>query len=896
MLCFSSTCWETDPNFTILCGLGLLLLFLCYLIEIPFPTWNMKSIQKVRNPGGYLNRHYYCFYFLPPLFWHVSRSSFPCSLALAAALYLLISCSPLGRHYDIIHIRQLLCPDPFCEVCNNTTAEINCLLYPEALEDATPLVSTAPVTDSSFTLSSAFSADPPGHLISASLPDPPPPPASTFLPNPMTLLADLFPPSPPDHSLPPEPFPPLESSFPDDHFPPQPLAFSHLPPYHAQKEDPVTQPEANLSLNTIFSLDPTLSQDVNSLSELSQTLNPTETCACHVASPTLSVSPPPDCTLTVTQSKSISITLKPIPENSSPDGHVVLSTHISKIKDIDHATLSASDFSWWKAHHKDFFSSTLAQCDFSQEFLALHSSKAVSRGDPAANLVEPGNLSFLSPDVLALLEEQVQKRGDFLIWKEKKKGSFPKQLGPDYTLYSSGKVSESIADKHDLAASLPFWNSKDKSKELHVHPQPPYLTTLAEGNLQQTPIQLFWGLPTLHSESLPSAAHVSDDSASVFTFNRISTSTDQESPLLLHPLTLGSPEIQPQTLTQAHPQGQPQPQPLPLTQVQPEVYLQTPLPILLSNPLPQIKICGVCFHRPQSESESLISSEIQHLEWNLLQKQQEHLWGLPSVVQRSHEDFCPSAPSLSNCRVSQAHGAFSILPGLFPLSDEVRKKLEHHLRKRLIQHRWGLPRRIHESLSLIIPPRNFSERPEMQHSRGRPQISKSQSSKTLNVGLSQPESFHEGDSERLQLEEANGKDLGKNPEDGPKDHQFSDPESSLNKDMGYDVEKAHKSLHEKNSRASVGILGRRQLENLLKTHLSKKSDEINEGRLPETVHISWRTMKETFLPSKKSHIEIQQRVLPPSVDGDYGLNTSQELSFIESTTQQRLESHIKQFH
>ncbi|XP_043421413.1 spermatogenesis-associated protein 31D1-like [Prionailurus bengalensis] len=544
MLCFGSTCFETDPNFTFLYGLGLLLLFLCYLMGIPFPTGNTKPIQKRqgrakrRRKGGTLKG------------WKCLQREEEEIRKLMSNIR-----SPLGRQRDTIHFRQLLCPDPFCEVCNNTTAEINRMLYPESLEDATSLGSTAPVTDSLFTSSPAFSADPPGDLTSASLPEPSLPLASTFPPNPMTPLADYVPLSPPDHSLPPQPCPPLESDFPEDHFPAQPLAVSPLPPCDAQTVDTVVQPEAKLSLNTIFSLDSTVSQDVNSLSELSQTKNPTETCACHHAPPILSVSPPPDSTLTVAQSKSISITLKPVPENSSPDGPVGLSTHIPTTTGIDHASLGVSDFSGWKTHAKDFFPSTLAQFDFSQEIVALRS-EASSRGDPVAYVVEPGNLSFLSPEVLAFLEKQVQKRSDFLIWKGKK-SSFPKQLRPDYTLNSLGKMSESVAAQPDLAASLPFWNSKDKSKELHVHQQPPYPTILLEVHLQQIPLQLFWSLPTLHTESLPSVAHVSEDCSSTFIFNRISTSTDQESPGLPPPLPQALPEIQPQ------PQPAPQPQPQP---------------------------------------------------------------------------------------------------------------------------------------------------------------------------------------------------------------------------------------------------------------------------------------------------------------------------------------------
>ena len=447
----------------------------------------------------------------------------------------LVSCSPLGRHHDTNHFRQLLCPDPSCEVCSSTTAEINWLLFPHTLENSPPLASTAPVTSSSFPLSPNFSAVPPGDLIAASLPESSPPPASIVSPNPVIPLADFFPPSPLGDSLPPESFPPLDSKFPVDHFPPQLLVFPPIPPHDAQTVDPVVQTEATLSLNTISSMDPTRSHDVRSIPELSQMVNPTETFSRRHEPPTLSASPPPDCILTVTRSKSISNSMKPVLESSPPDSSGGLPTYVPTITGIDTSSLSIVDFPWWQTHAKDDFPSTLAPRDFHQEFLALHSSEASSRGDPAATLVEPDNLSLLSSDILALLEKQVQKKSDFLMWKGMKKGSFPEQT---------------TAEKHDLASSLPFWSSKDQSKELHMHWQPPCPTTLEEGHLQKTPVQFFWGLPALHSESLFTAVHVPDN----FIFNRISNaSTEQESPVVPHPLPLSLPENQPQLLPQTQP-------------------------------------------------------------------------------------------------------------------------------------------------------------------------------------------------------------------------------------------------------------------------------------------------------------------------------------------------------
>nr|XP_058926913.1 spermatogenesis-associated protein 31D3-like [Kogia breviceps] len=212
-------------------------------------------------------------------------------LSLLQSFVLPVFCSPLGQHDDITRFRQLLCPDPFCEVCNNATAEVNRLLLPEALEDPTssvfPLTSTAPVIESLFALFPASSTVPSRDLTPASLPEPSPLPPSALSPNPMTPLGDFFSPSPLGHSLAPEPFPSLDSEFPVDYSPPQPLAFPPLLPHDTQTADPVLPREATLSLDTSFSLDPTLSQDINPLSDLSQAVNHPDSFACHHAPSTL---------------------------------------------------------------------------------------------------------------------------------------------------------------------------------------------------------------------------------------------------------------------------------------------------------------------------------------------------------------------------------------------------------------------------------------------------------------------------------------------------------------------------------------------------------------------------------------------------------------------------------
>lgn len=288
---------------------------------------------------------------------------------------------------------------------------------------------------------------------------------------------------------------------------------------------------------------------------------------------------------------------------------------------------------------------------------------------------------------------------------------------------------------------------------------------------------------------------------------------------------------------------------------------------------------------------SVLSTEMQHLEWNVLHKVQERVWGLPTVVQRSQEDHCPSAPNHSPkpC-ATKAQDVISVPPRPMLLSlslmhsllsvtrfrkkKKKKKKLECHLRKRLIQHWWGLPCRIYESLAGMSSPSTLPQLPESQGHRGR-----SGNSNKCEIKLSVSKSVYAEDPEMLQLEhrdlakykddpEQDNNDLekdknlekenddwkgdqGRNPGNGPKDYLLSDPVSSSDNEMGYDSEKELRSPSVKTSRVSAETMGERQLENALKIHLSRKLEEINEGQLPGTVHNSWYTMKQTSPLSEK---------------------------------------------
>ncbi|XP_032146739.1 spermatogenesis-associated protein 31D1-like [Sapajus apella] len=888
-------CLDIDPNFICLSGLGLFMLYLFYVLLTLYlsPPRKNNDIQ-MRQGRARRRKKGRTFKGFPD--WITFQKEAEEERKLVSFLKSFrppASCSPLGQHHDTTRFRRLLCPDPLCMVCNRTTAEVRRLLCWESLKEPAPsvssLASAASATESSFTLASAASATPPEDLIVSPCPDPSPPPSLILSPDLITPLADLFSPSPLRDPLPPKPVSPLDSKFPIDHSPPQQLPFPLLPPHHIQRAEPNLQPEASLSLNTIFLFDSTLSQDMNSLPNISHAMNPCDSCTFHYKPPNSFALRMQDCT--VSQSKSSLIILKPLEkETLSVGGSGGSTTAAPTIGDIDHSCPASAEFSWWQPHAKDSFSSNFVPSDFMQELLSLHSSETSLGGYSVVNLIVPVKLSFVSHDIVALLERQVKKRGDFLMCKEngEKPGTFPKHLRPNYQLNSSGKMLASTSDKHGLTTSLPFSASNRKVEGLYIHQQPPY-SKCFEDHLEQKYVRLFWGLPSLHSESLNPTVLLHRGRSSMFVFfNEIaSMSTFQEPPVLPHPQPLSLPITQPLPLPQTLPQGQSLAQHPSLPTAQ------------LPSPLFQIGICGVCFHKSQNEGQSLTPSEINHLEWNVLQKDQESVWGLPSVVKKSQEDFCSPVPSLALVKSFKACDPISISTGDFPLSTELRKKLEHHLLKRLIQHRWGLPRRVHESLSLLRPQSPVLEISESENSEGplHSSLVEGQSHNDLkNFKSRKPRSFHKRSSNMLSLENV-GKFQGYSQENGPKGHLLHEPETSSEEDLSSNSESDLEGhmMHLPGNDLGVS-LGQKQLANALTVHLSKKFEEINEGRVPGNVCSSWHSIKQTMSLPEKSHSQLNHQNLAALVGEDHCVDTSQEMSFLGSNKQKMLEAHIKYFH
>ncbi|XP_063099553.1 spermatogenesis-associated protein 31D1-like [Cavia porcellus] len=242
-LSFGSMFLDTEPNYTFLSAAGLLFLpFLCYPLLKPWLPflWKNKDIQKpqlsVKRRSGTLRGQ------------KTGQGE-----AEEWRKLLSILKSPSGQHHDITHFRQLLCPDPFCKVCNTTTAKVRRLLSQASLEDDAPTIShlsfTASVRKPSLTPTSAISAISAGQPTPASLTEQSLLQPSTAPPSQVTPLADPLSSLVLSDSVSAEPNPPLDPRVPVDQVPSEPLTTPSCLPHPTQVKETVLQPEALLCVD-----------------------------------------------------------------------------------------------------------------------------------------------------------------------------------------------------------------------------------------------------------------------------------------------------------------------------------------------------------------------------------------------------------------------------------------------------------------------------------------------------------------------------------------------------------------------------------------------------------------------------------------------------------------------
>ncbi|XP_045150672.1 spermatogenesis-associated protein 31A6 [Echinops telfairi] len=621
---------------------------------------------------------------------------------------------------------------------------------------------------------------------------------------------------------------------------------------------------------------------------------PSDVFAC--LQPPTSASPLPHTSLNLSQSDSMVLPLNPLSANPLPNNCWLASVPVAK--SLEPSNRSISTLSWWQATSKTLGFSTLKDCDSQQKYTSCHTPDDALGGNHTDRSTETGNPTFSTSDVQKLLEIQVTKRIEFKIWEEKEQdGSFPNQISSDYHLNSLRNMLKSLGDEQNAMVSQPMWRSKGTSQQvLSSH------KTLQD--LQQKYSQLFWGLPFLHSESLVATVRVAGSSLehpSVL-FNGISNALPIPTQAKVSPS-----HYQTQCLPYQVAQIQPSISTMSQSQVphlaQSRAHLQPSLSFLPSS-LPR----GVCGPTDCHEEPSLSSTRIHRLEWPLLPEQSQSRKALPSVATRSQETITRPLSRVNlpqESWSSEAHKSDTIIPRDF-ISPELRKQLEQHLQKRIIHHQHGLPHRIQEFLELTKPLRKLSTMCQAEDHNGTPWPSTQTSESNKEVqGMGSrhhgrprhSENFHVCGVANFQLGSDLGKGRRRSLEEIPRHKIPWRSETCQGRVLEVNSEKEPKNNVIRHSRNNSGNYivrdpQKKQLENTLNAHLSRKSGQIIENSIPVDVRKSWLAVNHIL---SKSDTNTKNGNLV-SLEGQAScVNTTRGLSFLNVGTRWVLESHIVKF-
>ncbi|CAI9159176.1 unnamed protein product [Rangifer tarandus platyrhynchus] len=587
---------------------------------------------------------------------------------------------------------------------------------------------------------------------------------------------------------------------------------------------------------------------------------------------------------------------------SSPPGNSFLASTISAMANLGvFASYPISFLSCWWDTTKALFFPTSSQSKSWKEDLSPHPTEVPSWGGPIDKQVEIGSASFINPDVQKLLEILITKRVELRICKEGKKDrSFSEQMSSDYHLNTSGNMWKSLGTEQDITTPQSFWNVKDKPEQLPEPQQLLHPESLRD-HIERKYSQLFWGLPSLHSESLVAAALVSGSSsqsqAPFVLFNGISNvfpvSVQPGIPLSLSqaPL-LPCAGAQPQPFTQNLPMYQPPP----MVQIQSQPYLPSPLLFRPTYSSPQVSSCGLYCLPFQNNPLYFIPTETQSLEYPLLQKQLKTETPLPSVNERSQKVFSQLIPICpQDIGGPQAQ---RLVPG--PHGDLIKSDLQkQHLQKKPIedQLKGSWLRSIHLSLQLSSSQCQFLVTYHAQGKQGSWQVSAFRGKRSQNAQKTRsrcPRRSHRRSQMKFQLETDFSEGLRPYLRGISKDPS----RSSFSKkflQMNSEKESERYLLRPSKSDSRDYLFGgpdKKHLEKVLKAHLDKKLRQIDQGLTPVTVRRSWLAATQA---SSKTHLHKEIRNLASLKHWKPRINISHELSFLSPSIQQMLEAHIIRF-
>ncbi|XP_053148908.1 uncharacterized protein LOC128343595 [Hemicordylus capensis] len=128
---------------------------------------------------------------------------------------------------------------------------------------------------------------------------------------------------------------------------------------------------------------------------------------------------------------------------------------------------------------------------------------------------------------------------------------------------------------------------------------------------------------------------------------------------------------------------------------------------------------GTAFSGLEVKLHFLKDEAYDHLEFHVQRKKLQHMWGLPSMVLKSLKVFAPfplepekhaqgaGEHATKTCKWSGTE-LQPLVQHLSFLSSDTKERLEAHLKTMTTKHKWGLPKRVQESLKALLPPRPAS--------------------------------------------------------------------------------------------------------------------------------------------------------------------------------------------
>ncbi|XP_058535145.1 spermatogenesis-associated protein 31E1-like [Ochotona princeps] len=636
------------------------------------------------------------------------------------------------------------------------------------------------------------------------------------------------------------------------------------------------------------------------------------------------------------------IPVGPIPENS-PSGNSYLTSHIMAISGLSWLSGLFSLFWWWAA------AKTLLLCASlpgraQQKNLCHHSPDASGWGDPTRRQIEAGASSFISSDVQKLLEKLISKRVEQR-WEGKyTEESFLKETCPDCHLTSLRTLLQSLSDKQGTTMLQPSCRIKKKPVQLPGAQQISYPKVFRD-HLESEYSQLFWGLPSLHSESLVANVHVSTKSLKLrnpsIKFNVGSSPSPGHShakdtmlgqslpkglsypgqrqipdhvPCFPPTKTMLSPSDGRTCKTSCPTSQQRARSIIPVYNEQMEWPFQKPDKLrraLISHCQKSQEVTGqstprlphgnqdytASYWTSQEKPPSVISTKARKME-QPLQKQQKQRKALASHLPNSQETTGqPTARFLQDSQASYTFKTSSALPG-YSISTKLRdpQKQQSQMRVFKDEHQDGALYRAGASLEVVQPkgktlPVSKCQTKDFHHSCQSNPFTGIRSNEEQLMGSMRSRRIFGKGSVRFKLDKPI-RNLGQEtnyPEDlvwGPGSTSTRFLESRKSERC---LARPGKGFYET---FIAGGLNKKYIEKTLKAHLGRKLGQIHEGKIPVKVRRSWFAVN---CASPKIYIHPKSRNLASPKGQKCCINTSRELSFLDPLTQQMLETHIIRF-